>query len=107
MSEYILQLKNLAQLVKLLSGFFSLTKKECQVLAALIHIMNETGESSVTTEVKKQLASFTNFGYQVTTNYIGVFKRKGVVQKDNTLHPILTTDKITIQCKEHFVTKSV
>lgn len=105
--EYTIQLKNLPQLVKLLSGFFSLTKKECQVLAALIHVMNEAGESTVTTDIKKSLASFTNFGYQVTTNYIGVFKRKGVVQKDNTLHPILITEKIIIQCKEHIVTKSV
>lgn len=95
-NEYIVHPKSLPALVKMLSGYFSLTKKEAQVLSALIHIMKEAKVSKVDKDIKKSLCNLTNYGYQVTTNYVTTFKDKKALNKDGTLHPILTTDKIVI-----------
>lgn len=81
----------------MLSGLvFNLTKKECQVLAALIYIMNQEGATHLSKDIKKKLADFSNFNYQVVTNYCNVLKRKKVINPDGTLHSIFNHNKIVI-----------
>lgn len=98
--EYTIQPKTLPQLVKLLSGYFSLTKREAQVLSAIIHTMREVKIAKVDKNVKKEIANISNFGYQVVTNYVNTLKSKGAIKSDNTLHPILTKDKIVISYED-------
>lgn len=101
MSEYTITPKTLPALVKLLSGYFGLTKKEAQVLSALIHIMKEEKVDKVNKEIKKSLCNLSNYGYQIVTNYVATFKSKNALNKDGSLHPILTKDKIVIVWQEH------
>lgn len=94
--EYQVQPKSVGAFVKLLSGFFNLTKKECQVLAAIIHLMKESNTNKVDKDIKKQVSAISNFGYQIVTNYINGLKRKKAINSDGSLHPILNSTKITI-----------
>ena len=97
MKEYKLQPKNLPAYIRILSGYFNLTKKEQQVLTAIIHILNEVETEVITREVKIEIANFCNFKLQVVTNYINLMKKKGCIKSNNTLHPILTSNKVVIE----------
>lgn len=96
-SEYLIQPKSLTTFIKVLSGYFSLTKKEGQVLAALIHIMNENNSSKVDKNIKKELCRVSNFGFQIVTNYVNVLKKKKAIKDDGTLHPVLTKQRVIIE----------
>lgn len=95
--NYTIQPKSLPALVKVLSGYFSLTKKEAQILSALLHIMKDKKVTKINKEVKKELCNISNFGYQIVTNYTNTLKHKKAINPDGSLHPILTKTKITIE----------
>lgn len=102
-TEYTIQPKTLPALVKVLSGLFNLTKKEAQVLSALIHVMKELNVTKVDKDVKKQICNISNFSYQVTTNYTNILKQKKALNPDGSLHPSLTANKITINYAKNTV----
>ena len=101
MTELIVQPKSLGGLVRSLSGFFmtkdnphGLSPKECTVIACLISI---TENNQITNDIKVELSNQLNQKYQVTLNYINKFKKKGVITKDDKLHPVFFKTKIVIE----------
>lgn len=100
--------KTLGGLVRSLSGLFitkenpsGLTPKECTVLAILLSIVKS---QKITKEIKIELSKQLNQKLQVTINYINKFKAKGVITKEDRIHPLFFKNKITIQWKEFSVT---
>jgi len=105
MTEQLIQPKSLGAYVRCLSGLFitkdnpsGLSPKECTVLAALCHVLKD-GKTSLTKEHKVELSNLTNHNLQVTTNYINKFRKKGVLTKTDTLHPVFFK-KLIIQYGE-------
>jgi DNA-binding MarR family transcriptional regulator len=93
-TEYQIKIKGLGNLTKLLSSFFQITRKEAQVLAALMHIMDEQKTDVVTKEVRIELANMSNFSTQIVTNYVNQLRKKKALNKDYSIHPILNSKKI-------------
>lgn len=103
MEEQLIKPKTLGGLVRSLSGLFitkenpsGLSPKECMVLAMLLFLVKNTESKNITKEIKVQLSNQLNQSLQVTLNYINKFKKKNVVLKDNTLHPILFKQRVII-----------
>lgn len=72
-----------------------ISPKELQVLACLCYVLNNLKVKAVTKEVKIELANMSNYKLQVTTNYLNKLKSKGLITKDNQLHPYFFKDRIT------------
>lgn len=92
--------KTLAGHICALSGLFitstnpsGLTPKELQFITAIATFTN----NEITKDIKIQLANQFNYNLQVTVNYINKLKRKGVITKDDKLHPIFSKTKIIIE----------
>lgn len=106
--EQVIKPKSIGGLVRSLSGLFitkenpkGLTPKECTVLAVLVsvtwaHALEARTATIITKEVRVDVSNQLNQSLQVTTNYINKFKKKGVVQEHNKVHPIFFTTKIII-----------
>lgn len=100
MDQITITPKTVGGLVRCLSGIFitkdnpnGLTPKECTVLAVLLSIVKS---QEITKEIKIELSKQLNQKLQVTINYINKFKVKGVITKEDRIHRIFFTKKITI-----------
>ena len=98
---HIVKPNTLGGFVRSLSGLFitksnplGLTNAECTVLAALIPI---AGNRQIKKEIKIQVASISNHGLQVVTNYFNRLKHKCAIRSNNTIHPILLNSTVIIK----------
>lgn len=96
--------KSLGGFVRCISGVFitknnpnGITPKECNIIAALITLLDDTGQKVITKEIKVALANLGNHSLQVAINYVNKLKLKGVILQDDTLHPIFLQDKVIIE----------
>ncbi len=102
--EQIIKPKTLPGFIHCLAGLFitkdnplGLTPKELKFLAALYSLVLT---SSITKEHKIEISNQFNHKLQVTINYINKLKKKGVVLKDNKLHPVFFKTRIIIEYGE-------
>lgn len=96
--------KSLGGLVRSLSGLFitrenpnGLTPKECVIIGAFRFLLSE--DQPITQSVKTEVCNMTNHSFQVITNYVNKFRKKGVIVNDK-LHPIFYKQKVTIYGKD-------
>lgn len=99
--EQVIKPQTLGGFVRSLSGLFmtknnphGLSPKECAMIAALLARLKEDEE--VTRDIKIAVANELNQTIQITTNYLNIFKKKGVL-KDNKLHPIFYKKQVLIE----------
>ncbi len=104
MTQKVITFKTLGGFTRGLSGLFmskdnpnGLSPKECFVVCTLLSILLRKHSKVVTKEVKIELANNLNQSVQVVTNYLVKLRKKGVIDKDETLHQVFFTDKLTIQ----------
>jgi hypothetical protein len=107
MEEIKVQPKSPGGFVRCLSGLFitkdnpgGLTPTELTITAAIYSILKTRKTFEIDKEVKLELANLNNSTFQVAVNYINKLKTKGVVTKDNRLHPVFYKKQITIEWKE-------
>jgi len=100
MTEQLIKPKSLGGFVRSLSGLFitkdnpnGLSPKECTVIAV---ILATAGDNYITKELRIEVSNQLNQSLQVTANYINKFKNKGVITKEDKLHPLFFKQKITI-----------
>jgi len=109
MTEFKVQPKSLGGFVRSLSGLFmtkdnphGLSPKECTVVACLL-ALTEKQDYIIDAVTKLEASNQLNQSLQVTVNYINKFKKKGVITKDNKLHPVFFQNKITIEHGENIL----
>lgn len=103
MNTQLIKPRTPGSFVRSISGFFitkenplGLSPTELTVLAALYSLLLQNKKEVIDKATKEQVANAANTRLQVITNYISKFKKKGVVTKDNRLHPILYKTEIVI-----------
>lgn len=106
MTEQIIQPKSLGAYIRCLSGLFitkdnpnGLSPKELTVLACLLALVGDASKE-LDADVRLEASNQLNQSYQVTTNYINKFRKKGAVTKDNRLHPVFFKKRIVIEYGE-------
>ncbi len=109
MTDFKVQPKSLGGLVRSLSGLFitkdnpnGLSPKECTVIACLRSLTPES-DYIIDGVTKLEASNQLNQKLQVTVNYINRFKKKGVITKDNKLHPIFYKHKVVIEYGENIL----
>jgi len=102
MSDLKINPKSPGSFVRCVSGLFinknqphGLSPKELTVVACILSLT--TGGVVITKELKEQVSNQLNQKYQVTVNYVNKFKKKGIITKEDKLHPIFFKKKITIE----------
>lgn len=100
LNEQLVKPTSLGGFVRAVSGLFITTKspglspKELEILCLFILY---TGANSITREDKVNIANQTNLSVQVVTNYVSRLKKRGVISKDNKIHPLFFKHKIVIE----------
>lgn len=100
MKEQVIKPTTLASFIKSLSGLFitkenpnGISPKELIVFITLVHLTHEV----VDKDVKVMVSNSLNQTLQVTTNYVSKFKKKGLITKDNKIHPLFSKKRIVIE----------
>ncbi len=98
--EMIIKPTTLASFIKSLSGLFitkenpnGISPKELVVFVTLVHLV----EDRIDKEIKVKLSNQLNQSLQVSTNYVTKFKKKGLITKDNKIHPLFSKKRIVIE----------
>ena len=93
---------SLGGFVRCLSGLFitkenphGLSPKELTVVACLLSLTKS--DTVITKQLKEEASNQLNQKYQVTVNYVNKFKKKGIVTKDDKLHPVFFKKEIIIE----------